>query len=176
MLNDNRNRFWDVWMDYKSELLSNCMRWTAGDKSAAEEMLSACLIKGFTKYSEYRNKIIDDKQWLKKLIFNVCIDEYRKRKRELEGIEKLKHDISQYYMNGIYGEESPEKIMLKEQHLSAINNSIDKLPEKTKMAFRMYVFYEMSYISISASLNITQAAARKRIQLARKHIRDSVYL
>ncbi|MEM1205838.1 MAG: tetratricopeptide repeat protein [Acidobacteriota bacterium] len=112
--------------------------------------------------------------WLLRLTYNVCMDLHRERKRR--GEESL-DEVGENSLRSTSGsaivreENDPEYNYLAGELSLFLERSIEALPSKLQDPLRMRI-RSSSYREIADHLAISQAAARKRIQLARRILRD----
>src|SRR5688572_22086460 len=81
-----------------SYLMSICMRY-ARDRDRAAEMLNMGYMKILTNLHTYRPEV-PFKAWIRRIMVNTLIDEYRKLKREKEKVTY----VEEYYDNSDFSE------------------------------------------------------------------------
>ncbi len=128
-----------------------------GDKNLAEDILQDTIIK-------IRKKIIEKKivschkigSLIGYIVRGLCIDFIRKN-------EKV-----------IYREIFDDEIKTENTFVSRLifNDAINRLPEKYKDIFVMKVLKDMSYSEIANKTNLSESAVRKRIERARKILKE----
>jgi len=91
---------------------------------------------------------------------NKAIDVYRRNKRELEMIEKVRIEHPKDKNN-------VEDNLLQIVSREAFRELLDTLPDKYKDVLMYRAFYELSSIETAAILNITEPTVRKRYERAK---------
>ncbi|PZV18695.1 MAG: RNA polymerase sigma factor [Leptolyngbya sp.] len=173
----NYSCFWNLWVQYQADLYKHCLRWMENNSADAEDVLSQAKLLAWTKLQQYANTITNLKAWLTRLTHNLCMDVWRKRRKEVI-IHDPQESISQgqIFLASPIG--TPESCLLNRELLLIIHRSIEELPDRLLQPFQLRFFQDCSYAAIADHLSITQGTARKRIQEAREFLRHriTVYL
>lgn len=171
--------FWDVWLRHQDHLLRQCLRIMSGNMADAEDALSSAMLRASSRYESYADEIVDERAWLSRLVRNSCIDHFRTEKRRQRLLEA--HASRRARSGGDPGparppasatiEPSPEQKAIDRSLLSHLVDDIRRLPEHLRQPLMMRFLQDMSYAEIAETLSLTNAAVRKRIQLARQRLR-----
>ncbi len=165
--------FWRVWVGHQDYLQKQSLRLMSGNRADAEDALSNAMVRAAQKFLYYSESIVNERAWLNRLVYNACIDHYRRNKRETNW------DMSQETMpkstSPLFNEErpTPEDVFDSQEQIRRLSDLLDRLSCKLRTPFLMKFVEGMSYAEIAGHLNIKNATVRKRIQLAREHIREA---
>ena len=94
----DRKAEYELYKNTYSYLMSICLRYTR-DKDMASEILNVGFLKILSNLEKY-NLAIPFKVWIRKIMVNTLIDEYRKNKREKERVTY----VEEYYDSSDYSE------------------------------------------------------------------------
>lgn len=107
------------------------------------------------------------KAFLRKALVNRCIDEIRRRKSKK--IDVLEEQQLERLDVGHFNDK------LEEDDLKLIlNQTIDRLPEKCRLVFKLSRFENLSHKEIAQQLDISTKTIENQITKALKHIRKSL--
>ncbi len=148
-----------------SYLLSICMRYSR-DKDTAVEVLNMGFLKILNNLSNYRNEV-PYKAWIRKIMVNTLIDEYRKNKREREKVTY----VEEYYDSSDFSEvnEALSKIGCKQ-----IFEEVGKLPEATRKVFNLFVIDGFSHKEIGEMLQISEGTSKWHLNAARQKLKEYI--
>src|SRR4051812_30878897 len=109
-----------------SYLMSICMRYSR-DRDSASEALNMGYLKILKNLSTY-NPEIPFKAWIRRIMVNTLIDEYRKNKREKEKVTY----VEEYFDTSGFSEVNEA---LSKINCAQIIEQINNLPEDTRKVF-----------------------------------------
>lgn len=105
--------------------------------------------------------------WLLSIAAHYCIDQIRKRRMTVVGIEDLPvPDLPD-------GSPGPETLTGRSEEQRRIRDLLDTLDETDRAAVVMYYWYEFSYAEISEALGLTQSAIKSRLHRARRAMAET---
>ncbi len=165
--------FWRVWVGHQDYLQKQSLRLMSGNRADAEDALSNAMVRAAQKFLFYSESIVNERAWLNRLVYNACIDHYRRNKRETNW------DMNQETMpkttSPLFDENrpTPEDVFDSQEQIRRLSDLLDRLSCKLRTPFLMKFVEGMSYSEIAGRLNIKNATVRKRIQLARERIREA---
>lgn len=148
-----------------SYLMSICLRYSK-DKDTASESLNMGYLKILKNISHYKPEI-PFKVWIRRIMVNTLIDEYRKNKREREKVVYVEEyfDSSNFSdVNDVMSKFSCEQIYAE----------IDKLPEATKKVFNLFVIDGYSHKDISVMLEISEGTSKWHLNAARQRLKEQI--
>lgn len=170
---DARDTFWDFWLGHQDQMRSQCIRLMAGNVADAEDALSSAMLRASQKFPNYSDSIINGKAWLRKLVYNVCMDHYRQGKQtEYRALDQESDiPISGAMFTG--QQQSPEEIALSQEQIRELDSCISALSNNLRVPLFLRCVEGWSYPDIAEELDLRADTVRKRIQLARDHLRRS---
>lgn len=148
-----------------SYLMSICMRYSK-DKDTASESLNLGFMKILKNLTTYKPGI-PFKAWIRRVMINTLIDEYRKNKREKEKITYVK----EYYESSDFSEVNEAISRLNYQQLLT---QIDLLPEATKKVFNLFVIDGYSHKEIGEMLTISEGTSKWHLNAARQKLKEYI--
>src|SRR4051812_35424835 len=148
-----------------SYLMSICMRYSK-DKDTASEALNAGYLKILKNLSTYKPEI-PFKAWIRRIMVNTLIDEYRKNKREREKVTY----VEEYFDTSDFSEvnEALARIDYKQLLLQ-----INILPEATKKVFNLFAIDGYSHKEIGELLNISEGTSKWHLNAARQKLKEYI--
>jgi len=154
-----------------SYLMSICMRYSK-DRDSASEALNIGYLKILKNLNVYKPEI-PFKVWIRRIMVNTLIDEYRKIKRERERLQY----VDEYFETSSYADVNEALSVL---NCKQIFKEINKLPESTKKVFNLFVIDGYSHKEIGEMLNISEGTSKWYLnaarQLLKEHIEESVFV
>ncbi len=162
--------FYELWSCCQPYLYRVCLRKMSGRREEAEDALSRAMLTAWERLPRHAHTIRNIRAWLTRLTRNLCVDILRERQRRDSVFERL-DELSVLRQEVLASLETPEELLLRRELYIHVRYSIDDLPPRLRTAFRLRFIHEMSYLDISAQLNLTTANTRKRVQQARTILR-----
>lgn len=148
-----------------SYLMSICLRYSK-DRDTASETLNMGFMKILKNLSAYKPEI-PFRLWIRRIMVNTLIDEYRKNKRERE---KLTY-VEDYYDSSDFSEVNDA---LSKFNCSQIYEEINKLPDATKKVFNLYVIDGYSHKEIAEMLSISEGTSKWHLNAARQKLKEQI--
>ena len=127
------------------------------DRDNAKDILQEAFIKIFRNIESFDRKG-SLKGWMKKIITNTAIDNYRKNHNEAQFIQI--DNIVQPFSN----EESVASILNTKDIISQVN----RLPNGARMIFQLYAIEGYSHKEIADLLNISEGTSKSQINRAKQ--------
>lgn len=148
-----------------SYLMGICMRYSR-DKDSASESLNMGFLKILKNLSTY-NPEIPFKAWIRRVMVNTLIDEYRKNKREKEKVTYVEN----YYDSADFSDvnEALSRISYNQLLLQ-----INMLPEATKKVFNLFAIDGYSHKEIGEMLSISEGTSKWHINAARQKLKEYI--
>ena len=144
-----------------------CLRY-AKDRDTASEMLNMGYMKILKSLSTYKPEI-PFKAWIRKIMVNTLIDEYRKNKRERENLTY----VEQYYDSSDFSDVNEA---VSRMDFSAILDHINALPEATRKVFNLYAIDGYSHKEIGELLGISEGTSKWHLNAARQKLKEQIAL
>ncbi|MAB35234.1 sigma-70 family RNA polymerase sigma factor [Thalassospira sp.] len=166
--------FWPLWMDQQDSLLKQCLKLMSGNMDDAQDALSEAMLKASVKFEDSMDEIRNHRAWLSRIVHNACIDLHRQNRRKAEYKEE-NHGTADAALPPISGrnEPSPEESFLATEMFDHLERALRALPEKLRKPLLMRCVEDRSYDDIAVNLGLSNCAVRKRVQLARDHLRGA---
>lgn len=154
-----------LYLEYGPMIKGICLRYT-GNETEAEDLFHDTFVLILTNFNKYKN-ITSLSGWLRKITINKAIDYFRSQQyRRTDDLDEIQEMVPTL--------ESSESILTMPQLVSFIN----KLPDKYRMAFNLYVVdeYEQQEIAeiMGESLSNVRSLISRAKSILRAHIR--IYL
>jgi RNA polymerase sigma-70 factor (ECF subfamily) len=145
------------------------------DRSQAEDLVQECFVKLWEKRST-----IKASQSVESLLFvmlrNRCLNYLRDQKMHMveKNIRSITENELQYlYQLDFFGKEEKS---IEEKLIEAINQSVEKMPEKRKFVFVKTKVEGKKIKDVADELSISVKAVEKHLHQAKKQIRNEVLL
>jgi RNA polymerase sigma factor (sigma-70 family) len=167
---ESYEEFWKIWKLHASYLSGLCLRWTRGNSADAEDALSQAKTKALAAYLKGRETLLDERAWLGRVLYTVCMDQYRQKSRR----EVLLAPGLQEALEGLpvrSSGPSPEDRLLRHELSGQLGRLAGELPSSWYSALVERVVHEKPYPDIAAAHGTTEVNIRKRVQLARAYLR-----
>jgi RNA polymerase sigma-70 factor (ECF subfamily) len=145
---------------YSAKMFGVCLRYCRNYEEA-KDILQEGFIKIFDKIHQYGRRGCFE-GWVRRIMINTALEKYRKNSQTIV-LEQVPEN---------YEEEDNEidfDITLKE-----ILWLIQKLPERYRMVFNLYVFEEMSHKEIAETLGITEGTSKSDLSRARGILQNKI--
>ena len=159
------NAFTQLVETYQKPVYNLCYR-MMGNAEDAEDAAQETFLrayKGMRRYDPNR----PFSTWLLSIAAHYCIDQIRKRRMVVVGIEDLPIPDLPDHTPG------PESLTSQNEEQARIRELLDTLEETDRAAVVMYYWYEFSYAEISAALGLTQSALKSRLHRARRAMAET---
>lgn len=161
----DRKAEFDLYKLTYSYLMSICLRYCK-DKDTASEVLNMGYLKILKSINTYKPEV-PFKAWIRRIMVNTLIDEYRKNKREREKVVY----VEDYYDNANFSEVNE---VMGKFSCSQIYEEIDKLPEATKKVFNLFVIDGYSHKEIATMLDISEGTSKWHLNAARQKLKEQI--
>jgi len=147
-----------------------------GDFHAAQDLFQETFYRIF-KHRESFNPDLEFSAWAYRIATNLCIDEFKKKARELEvSLEDNRLDQEPSFRSGnrginkISSNPSPEGKLIKKDLEEKIKNLVKYLPEKLKSVFILSEYQELSCREIAKILEIPIGTVKSRLHHSFKQL------
>lgn len=166
--------FWPLWIDQQDNLLKQCLKLMSGNMDDAQDALSEAMVKASTKFEESMDEIRNHRAWLSRIVHNACIDLHRQNRRKAEYREET-HGSADTPASPMTAPiiPSPEESYLAGEKLDQLETALLGMQEKLRKPLLMRCVQDRTYDEIAEALGLSNCAVRKRVQLAREHLRGA---
>ena len=146
-----------------SYLISICLRYT-NSREEAREMLNIGFLKILYNLEKYKPEV-PFKKWIRKVMINTLIDEYRKEKKHEEHIEYVEN----YSETKDFAEVNDALVKMD---VDQIHSLIVKLPPVSRRVFTLYVIDGFNHKEIAEMLAITDGTSRWHLNFSRTKLKE----
>lgn len=129
-----------------------------GNEQDALDVTQEALLRIYTNISNYREEA-QFKTWAQRIVTNLCIDRFRKKK-EIVSIDE--HELT------LRSSQSVEEEILTGDLATNIQQAINQLPEHFKVVVVMRYIQDYSYNEISETLDLPLNTVKSHLFRARK--------
>ena len=148
-----------LYQHYYSYALAICLRYSRST-AEAKEVVNDGFLKVFDKIDQY-NVTLPFKAWLRKIMINASIDQYRK---------ELKHAHQAPVERAQLMHSQPEAVSnLSHEELIAL---VQKLTPAYRAVFNLYVIDGYTHREIGKLLNIAEGTSKSNLVKARENLRS----
>ncbi|KZL21422.1 RNA polymerase sigma factor [Pseudovibrio axinellae] len=164
---------WKYWNENRRKIFGRAFHLTSGDMDAAEELMSATIIKVASHFEQRPLNMREPIAFFMYALKNEFISQYRKKRYEYRFRDGEK-DVYDEHLAPAEVQSAPQEVLLaQKEELMLIGQTLEKLPVIYQQIFSMKFVEDRSYSEISEELNISQALARKRVQFLREKLRNA---
>lgn len=164
-INRERKAEYELYKMTYSYLMSICFRYT-NSREEAEEMLNVGFLKILKNLDKYKPGI-PFKTWIRKVMINILIDEYRKEKKHHEHIEY----VEEYSESNDFSEQN--NVMMK-MNVEEIHALIVKLPPMSQKVFNLYVIDGFNHKEIGGMLNMSEGTSKWHLNFSRGKLKEMI--
>ena len=168
-------RFEESWHAVHRALYRHALRLTRGNQDGAEELLSATALKSLEILRRVPERVRNPRGFLFLVLRHAHLDRTRREARE-----KRIFDLETTRRMAEEGEEMPEDadrtrtpfdVFLAAERMEGLTRAVERLKPPQRLLFALVFLQERAYPEIAHSLGISDALARKRVQLLRERLR-----
>lgn len=151
-----------VYQLYADKLFGICLKYSR-NRADAEDILQDSFLIIFNKINQFKYKGSFE-GWLKRIVINTAIKEYRENK-----VVYFNEEI-------LLNEPSSENLIIdsSEIGLDFLLNLIQKLPNRYRLIFNLYVMDNYSHKDIAKMLHISEGTSKSNLSRARKILKKQI--
>ncbi len=146
-------------------LMSICIRYTHSYEEA-NEALNMGFLKILNNMEKYRADV-PFKAWIRKIMVNVLIDEYRKQKKDKENM-RMVHDYAEHTpmveLNNAIAKMDAERIL----------KLVSELPPISQKVFNLFVIDGFEHKEIANMLGITEGTSKWHLHNSREQLKEKL--
>ena len=138
------------------------------NREDADELLNQCFLKMLNNLEKYR-KEIPFTLWMRRIMINNVIDEYRKNKKEKEMIQHI--DFNEYY------EEYDSAVVndcVAKMDAEEIQNMIKELPPMSQRVFNLFAIDGFAHKEIGEMLGMSEGTSKWHLNFARNKLKEKL--
>lgn len=168
----DRDAFWLLWERHENRLLRACRAIMGQSFDDADDALASARLRAYAKFPEVSGRMSNPSGWLMQLTRNLCIDMKRaRRKRDSRSVD---FDEATFEIADPRVDADPMRAAIANDRHERIISLLQRLPADAQTVWRMRFAQEMDYKEIAAATNMREATIRKRVQLMRDLIRETL--
>ena len=164
-INRERRSEYELYKKCYSYLMSVCFRYT-NSREEAEEMLNVGFMKILKNLEKYKPEIPFN-TWIRRVMINVLIDEYRKEKKHHENIQY----VEEYYETSDYSEQNN---VIGKMNMEQIQLLILKLPPMSQKVFNLFVIDGYSHKEIGDLLKMSEGTSKWHLNFSRTKLKEMI--
>lgn len=163
----DRKAQYELYRKYYSFMLSICIRYVH-DKEEAASLMNTGFMKILTNLEKYREEVPFE-LWIRKIMINTLIDDYRKKekmksKMEIKELDEKKVDETVSVLN----------MAVRMMNLEQLHLFISRLPASSQKVFNLYVIDGFTHPEIAAMLNISEGTSKWYLSTARHTLQEMI--
>ncbi len=143
-------------------LMSICVRYTRSYEEA-QDSLNTGFMKILTNLDKYKAGV-PFKAWIRKIMVNVLIDEYRREKKHLENIQHVENFAELPNMAELNN-------AIVSMDVEQIHKYIMALPPVSQKVFNLYVVDGYDHKEIANMLNISEGTSKWHLHNSREQLK-----
>ena len=162
-INRDRKAEYEMYKATYSYLMSICIRYTRNQETA-KEVLNIGFLKILNNLPKYKPEV-PFRIWIRKIMINTLIDEYRKQKvhhEKIEYVEEYKESASSLELNDV----------MKKINAAQIYELIARLPNASQQVFNLYAIDGFSHREIAELLNISEGTSKWHLNFSRQKLKE----
>lgn len=160
---------------YQDLVFRTCMGFIH-NKEDSEDLTQEIFVLVYQSLSRFKGES-SFSTWLYRITINASLNKLRKNP-----IEKIFKQLGAFSIKDSEKEmtfqipdyETPEDILIKEEHRNWVQNALDSLPENQRTAIVLSKYDDLSQKEISEIMNISEGAVESLIQRAKTNLRKKM--
>jgi len=166
-INGNRKSQHELYLKCHSILLSTCQRYTK-EKNEAVSMMNLGYLKILKNLCKYKLEIPFE-AWIRKIMINLLIDNYRANKKRLEHIS-LNDEMTPLHNSGSFDLDEAGHLLDAEE----VELMIRHLPVVSRIVFNMFAIDGYSHSEIATIMNIKSGTSKWHVNNARQILQEMI--
>jgi RNA polymerase sigma factor (sigma-70 family) len=143
-------------------LMSICIRYSKSYEDA-QEALNMGFLKILNNLEKYHSPV-PFKSWIRKVMVNTLIDEYRKEKKHAENL-KFVEDFEELPVSAAFNE------AISKMDVEEIHKLIQQLPPMSQKVFNLYVVDGFEHKEIASMLGISEGTSKWHLHSSREQLK-----
>ncbi|HWY35659.1 MAG TPA: sigma-70 family RNA polymerase sigma factor [Nitrosopumilaceae archaeon] len=164
-INRERRAEYEMYKKTYSYLMSICIRYTSSEEEA-KEALNTGFLKILNNLNKYRPEV-PFKRWIRKVMINILIDEYRKEKKHHSHIEY----VGEYIETANHSEMNEAFLKINAAQIHAF---INKLPPTSKEVFNLYAIDGFSHKEIAEMIGFSEGTSKWHLSFSRQRLKEMI--
>jgi RNA polymerase sigma-70 factor (ECF subfamily) len=164
-INRERRAEYELYKLTYSYLMSICIRYT-NNREEAEDGLNIGFLKILQNLNKYRAEV-PFKAWVRKVMVNTLIDEYRKQKKHQEQIKYVEDYIETSDFADVNN-------ALTKMNTEQIHTMIKKLPPTSQQVFNLYAIDGFAHKEIAELLDMSEGTSKWHVSFSRQQLKEMI--
>lgn len=156
--------------NYKHKIYSYCY-FMLRNKMDAEDVSQEVFIKIWSHLDDFN--VLAANGWIMKTAHNACLDQLRKRSRELNRSVSIDDEFAENFMSA-ESDTNPAETASARELEKKLEAAVLNLPEKLKSVFVLRQVHDMKYKDIAKTLGITIDDVKVTLLRARKKLQEEL--
>lgn len=169
-LDGDQNAFAELVYTHQDAVYNLCYR-MLGNSTEAEDATQEAFLRAYVNLQRY-DPSRSFKTWVMSIASNHCIDIIRKRRMQLLSLDEPLPSADAMALSS--QEEGPERLALRAEMSSEIQELLDELQPDYRAAVVLRYWYDYSYAEIADALDTTESAIKSRLFRARQMLGSKV--
>jgi len=148
-------------------LMGVCMRYRRSEDEAAE-VLNTGFLKILNNLEKY-NKEVPFEAWIRRIMINTLIDDFRKNRKVKELIEYTDFEHEEIFTESVDFNTADRMFDAEEIELL-----IQKLPPMSQKVFNLYAIDGYSHKEVGEMLGISDGTSKWHLSFARKKLKEMI--
>ena len=157
---------WDTIVRLYRRKVFNIAYKFVGRHDEAEDLTQDVFLKLFKSLRTFDRRA-NFSTWLISVSRNLCIDHYRRVRRERESIN---HDVDVVTLARPTGGDSPEAMLERRDRVALLRAALDALAPALRAAIMLRDIRELSYQEIAETLGVPEGTVKSRINRGRAEL------
>lgn len=146
---------------FSGKMFGVCLRY-CHNQEEAKDILQDGFLKVFDKIKQFGQRGSFE-GWVRRIMVNTALERYRRQNLTLV-MEKLPEIIEEEH-----DDEPKEKLSMNE-----LLDHVQRLPERYRMVFNLYVFEEMTHKEVAEMMGITEGTSKSDLSRARTILQNAI--
>jgi RNA polymerase sigma factor (sigma-70 family) len=158
-----RKAEYEMYKNTYSYLMSICIRYTRNEERA-KEALNTGFLKILNHLDRYKPEI-PFKVWIRRIMINTLIDDFRKQKKHHSKIEY----VEDYRESSDFSESN---MALQNINAAQIHKLIEQLPPQSQQVFNLYVIDGYTHKEIGELMGISEGTSKWHLNASRQKLKE----
>jgi RNA polymerase sigma-70 factor, ECF subfamily len=156
-----------LYQRFAPKLLVVCNRY-APNSEEAKDLLQEGFIKIFQQIHTFRNDGGSFEGWMKRIMVNTALEQYRKMTREREQTGYSLSELTDY------NQPIASQDIISQINFDELLSMVQELSPSYRMVFNLYVFEGMKHHEIATQLGITEGTSKSNLSDARRLLQQRI--
>lgn len=166
-ISKDRKAQFELYKECYSVLLSVCFRYK-NNKEDAEEMLNIGFLKILNSMDKYSSNVPFE-AWIRRIMINTLIDEFRKSKKERENLEYA--DLKESGLDNKQSDLNSADLQFDAEELEQL---LKQLPDMSCKVFNLYAIDGYSHKEIADMLGISVGTSKWHVSFSRAELKKKI--